>query len=250
MSFEPENERSQFPSTHWSSVLAAGGPGGEEGLKVLGNLLKRYQAALVGYIRRKFLCKEEEAADLFQEFVLQIVLKKELIRQAQPTKGYQFRKFLLSSLHKFAISEYRRRNAKKRAPVSGLSSLDEISENHQEIAADDTGDEFDVAWARAILGEALTRMKEECEQTSRSEVWGVFDHRLRRPILDGAEVLPYEELVERYHFTSPAQAHNVLVTAKRMFARHLRLVISEYVADESATEVELRELQLILSHCR
>jgi hypothetical protein len=45
---------------------------------------------------------------------------------------------------------------------------------------------------------------------------------------------------------SPEQASNVLITAKRMFARALRSVVAKY-ADAGDVETEIRDLKSILA---
>lgn len=249
MSLEfPTPKPAGFPSTHWSSVLAAAESTSEKGLQALGNLLTRYQPALTFYLQKKFFYKEEEAKDIFHDFVLQNILKRELISQLRPMKGYEFRRFLLCSLHTFAISQYRRRTAQKRRPTEGLTSLDELTDVDLNSGETPKSGDFDVAWARTVLQEALRRMYQECRTTNRMDIWGVFENRLRKPLLEGKPLQPYDELVKEFGFKSPAQAHNVLVTAKRSFARCLEQVVGEYALDKNAVEAEIRELQVILSH--
>ena len=67
----------------------------------------------------------------------------------------------------------------------------------------------------------------------------MFESRILRPTLGGAEALPYEELVERFGFQSPMKAMNLLITARRMFARLLRSVIEEYAIDRAEVDAEL-----------
>ena len=86
-----------------------------------------------------------------------------------------------------------------------------------------------------------------CETSDRREVWGVFESRLVGPILKGTEPIGYQELVERFGLGSPAQASNVLITAKRIFARTLRSVVAEYCRDNREMESELEELREILA---
>ena len=51
----------------------------------------------------------------------------------------------------------------------------------------------------------------------------------------------------QYGFRSPAQAANVLITAKRMFARFVRAVIAEYMEEDGNVETEITELKRILA---
>ena len=246
----PANPPGGFPSTHWTTIIAAGKRETDAGLKALGKFLSRYEPALTSYLRRKFFYNEDEAKDLFHDFILQNVLRKELLAQARPMKGYQFRKFLLCAIHTFAVSEYRRRTALKRKPAQGLSSLEDLTETEFTSTDPTQSEEFDVAWARNVLTEALRRMHAECKATSRMDVWGVFENRLLGPMLEGRESQPYDQLVRQFGLKSPAQAHNVLVTAKRTFTRCLQQAVGEYAPDENAVQLEIRELQIILSHAR
>lgn len=238
-----------FFTTPWSLVLVAGSLDSESGRKALGELVQGYEPALTYYLRKKFCWAEpERATELFSAFVEKILVGKELVGQARPMAGHQFRQFLLTALHRFAVSELRRERARKRRPIEGVESLDELLEKGSEWLGSVSPVDFDVAWARNVVGEALRRMEQDCAASGRADIWGVFEHRLRRPILEGAEEMPYAELVVRFGLRSPTQAHNTLVTAKRKFEHFLREVISEYVADWSSVEVELRELQVILAH--
>ena len=90
-------------------------------------------------------------------------------------------------------------------------------------------------------------MRAECEVTGHKERWRVFQARVLSPLLDNVEPVEYEELVEECGFTSPAQASNALITAKRSFNRILREVVAEYARDTEEVEEELRQLMLSLS---
>jgi DNA-directed RNA polymerase specialized sigma24 family protein len=231
----------QFPSTHWSAIAAAGEREAEPAAAALGRLLTRYEFALRRYLVERFRCDEEHAHDLFQGFVLHIIIENRLVARAKRTKGHQFRSFLLCALNNYVRSELRKQQALKRSPLGGLQSLDELEEEGDLAASEPEVRDFDLNWARSVLKQAVDRMRQGCADSGRDAIWGIFEHRLWRPILEGAEVAPYQALVDRFAFTSPAQAQNALLTAKRMFAGALRAVVA------SAIEVEIRELQLILA---
>jgi hypothetical protein len=93
-------------------------------------------------------------------------------------------------------------------------------------------------------------MHTECDREGRDDVWGVFQCRLVRPLLEGAEPADYQQLVSRFRFESPAQASNVLMTAKRMFARSLKAVVGEYARRPEEIEAEIAELTNILARDR
>jgi hypothetical protein len=67
------------------------------------------------------------------------------------------------------------------------------------------------------------------------------------PITDGATAPSHEELARRLKLDSPTQSANALGSAKRLFTRNFRQVVSEYAADESEVDSEIRELWGIFS---
>jgi hypothetical protein len=75
----------------------------------------------------------------------------------------------------------------------------------------------------------------------------VFEARMLLPISDGTPAPSHEELCRRLRLESPVQSANALGSAKRLFTRIFRAVVSEYAADESEVESELRELWQIFS---
>ena len=157
------------------------------------------------------------AEDLIQSFLLNKVLEGKLISKASRERG-RFRGFLCTALDRFVANEIRRERAKMRSPEKSVT-LDSglgVADSSPPVDAS-----FDIAWARRLLADALESMRRECDRFNRADIWGVFEARVR-PMFGNAEPVPYEQLVERFGFRSPAQASNVLIGAKRMFERVLR----------------------------
>ena len=234
----------RFPTTHWSLVGRAGVADGE----ALGRLLARYLPALVAHLVHGKRLPPEEAEDLVQDFVAGKILQKNLISRADPDLG-KFRTLLLTSLDRFLIDQIRAKKAKMRSPGDGqIVAMGEGKPLAQAVAT--SSDAFDQAWARRILAETLERMRDECERSNRTDVWNVFDARLLGPVLQGSPSMDYDILVDRFGLTSPSQAANLLVTAKRMYARVLRSVVAEYALSEEEIEAEIAELKSILAGSR
>ena len=242
---DESSEHRSFPSTKWSQVFIAAdadSPGGREALAIV---IRRYQPALKTYLVRRKGIKSDRADDLLQSFVTTKVLEGNLLDHADQQKG-KFRTFLLTALSNFVISEYRREHAKKRSPTR-FETIEPGTELPEEQI--DPARVFEVAWARQVLEQAIDQMRDECDRNERVDVWGVFEGRILGPTLYQNELLPYEVMVRRFGFSSPAQDSNVLTTAKRMFDRHLRSVIREYAGDEGI-DSEIADLQRILSAAR
>jgi RNA polymerase sigma-70 factor (ECF subfamily) len=237
---------SLFPLTRWTQVEGAAQPDAPEQTKVLGELLTLYLPALRAYLRAQFRMDAPGADDLLQGFVADKVIQGGVLARADRRRG-RFRTFLLSALTNYTISELRRGQAKKRAPMGASSSLDDLIEQGAEFPALETAHPFDVAFAQQVIAEAMRRMEQQCRAGNREDIWGVFVARLLNPIFGSAPAADYQALIERFGFQSPGHAANVLITAKRMFARVLRGVVGEYVGDPAEVEPEVRELRAVLS---
>ena len=245
MSADRDRGAERFPTTHWSLVAQAGQHDAAAKREALGRLLTRYLPALKAHLVYGKRLPPDRADDLVQEFVANKILERDLIARADQNLG-KFRTFLLTALDRFWLNQMRDERAKKRAPSDGV--LVEIGDRADMLQAEaEPSQAFDVAWARGILAEALRRMQSECEILGRADVWGVFQCRVVAPTLEGAEPVDYQQLIERFGFKSPVQASNVLITAKRMYARTLRSVVGEYAYDDGEIESEIEELREVLA---
>jgi DNA-directed RNA polymerase specialized sigma24 family protein len=237
-----------FPSTQWSLVAQAGQQDAEARREALGQLLARYLPALQAHLVHRRRLPPEKADDLVQEFVAQKILEKDLVARADQRLG-KFRTLLLTALDRFVSNKLRDEHARKRAPGGGGAILGFDEHYEGASAGRQPSEAFDVAWARGVIAEALSRMQAECEALGRHDVWGVFQCRVVGPILDATPPVDYGQLVERFGFQSPAQASNVLTTAKRMYARALRSTVGQYAQDNEEIDSEINELKEILARC-
>ena len=102
---------SQFPTTRWTLVLAAGDPQRKEAQSALVSLCESYWYPLYAYLRRRGYAADR-AQDLTQEFFVRL-LEGRYLDRADPEKG-RFRSFLLTSLKFFVADEEDRDRAQKR----------------------------------------------------------------------------------------------------------------------------------------
>lgn len=231
-----------FPTTQWTSVQRAG-EAGPAGSQALAQLLPHYLHPLRMHLVLQRRLPADKADDLLQAFVAEKVLERNLVGAVERAKG-KFRTFLLVALDRFVSNQLRNEHRASRSLESGIDAERIID------AADDApgpAEIFEIAWARQVLAEAARRMRQECEQEKRKDIWVVFEARVLAPSLDGAEPAPYEHLVEQLSLESVTSARNLTITGKRMFARSMRGVVREYIADEREIEQEIDELRAILS---
>lgn len=234
-----------LPPTRWSVVARAGDRERETWTAALETITRLYRPVFVRHLTFRLRVSPDRAEDLVQTFLLEKVLDQNVLRQASPEKG-RFRSFLLKVFSNFAMSQLREQQAHKRRPSSPdaerLDDLPELPSGEAPLA-----DSFNVLWARQVLGQTVERMRKECQAKDSRTLWGVMEARILGPILTDAPLIPYEELVAKFGLRSPTEASNLLITAKRMFARVLRGVVRETVADDRDVEPEIQELKRILS---
>ena len=238
-------QHSAFPQTDWDMVDLATQPNSDHSF--LGRLLTAYLPSLELYVIGQFCLPPDQAKDLLQNFVLQKIIEKDLLQSADRQRG-KFRNFIIRSLHNFVIEQIRRDQAVKRSPSHSALPIHELPESCLSDIKPHSINKFDIAWARDLLTETLRIVREECLTSGRVGLWGVFEARLLKPLIEETEPTPYEDLVQQFGFNSIVQASNSLITAKRMFARNLRSLVAKYVRDEKAVELEIAELLGILSH--
>lgn len=236
--------KSGFPVTQWSLVSQARETDTSIRVAALNVLLGTYRPVLLRYLVGVWRLKPEQAEDLLQSFLAERILEKRLLAKADRTRG-RFRSFLLKCLTNYAKSSFRKNQALKRGPDTRLMvNVDDFAESipgEQERHL-----EFDAVWARQVLDLAIARMKIDCETTGRRDVLVMFQRRMLEPIYSNAEPASYESLVAELSLQSPAQAMNLLMTAKRKFRNMLIETIRETVADDADIELEIKELQRAL----
>jgi DNA-directed RNA polymerase specialized sigma24 family protein len=242
---EPKpSARHSFPATQWTMVEQAGGAG-EGRQQALTLLLEQYLPPLRVHLIAGRGLKREAAEDLLQDFVLNKVLERNLIQQANRDRG-KFRTFLLTCLDRYAINHRRDARRARRSPAEQAHLHIDEQIDPPAVASSATR-AFEVAWARQVILRALRQMQDECQRSGRTDLWALFNGRVVAPAFDGVDPWSYDQIVRECGFVSPVQASNALVTAKRAFVRHLRAVVGEYAADEQEIEEEIRDLKMVLA---
>src|SRR5687768_2011502 len=114
-------ESSEFVSTHWSLVLAAGRRSQPASDQALETLCRNYWFPLYAFARRR-LDNLHLAQDVTQDFFARL-LEKELLTAAQPERG-RFRAFLLTAFKNFLANEGDKSRAQKRGGGQAVLSFD------------------------------------------------------------------------------------------------------------------------------
>jgi RNA polymerase sigma-70 factor (ECF subfamily) len=235
---------SQFPTTRWTLVVAAGDPQRKDARSALVSLCENYWYPLYAYLRRRGYAPDQ-AQDLTQEFFMR-VLEGRYLDRADPEKG-RFRSFILTSLKFFAADEQDRQRAQKRgggAVVSfEFSSRESGEERYQrEPGHDETPDRiFERRWALSMLERVMDRLRDEFVQHGRSE-----NFERMKVFLLGQSEAPYADLAREMN-TSEGALKVAIHRLRKRYRELFRQEIADTVVDPAEVESELRYLAAVLT---
>jgi RNA polymerase sigma-70 factor (ECF subfamily) len=227
-----------FATTHWSVVLAASQQDTQQSAAALEQLCRTYWYPLYAYVRRRGY-SPEDAQDLTQEFFARLIAKDYLSR-ADPAKG-KFRSFLLPGLKHLLSDERDKAGRLKRGGGQRMISFDEKRAEdryHLEPVDQRTPEQqFDRAWATALLEHAAERLREEYARSGK----GALYEQLTGHRLDQTGARPYAEVAGQTGLTDSA----VKSAIHRLRQRHQELVreeIARTVGDPAEVDSEIRYL--------
>lgn len=228
-----------FLTTHWSLIESIKA-GQDEDKALIGLLLERYWKPVYCYLRRKGQ-DNEQAKDLTQAFLHEVVLNRDLVRRADHTKG-RFRSYLLYALNRYMAKQNLKEKALKRIPKEKLVRLDLVEPPAlpESIANAGAEQSYHYAWLTALLERVFSEVKAECDRRSMETHWVLFYERIAKPILENNPQPSLSRLCKDFNIADTKKASNMIVTVKRRFQailmRHARsTVLSE---DQASEELE------------
>jgi RNA polymerase sigma-70 factor (ECF subfamily) len=239
----PSGAGSLFPTTHWSVVLSAGGGSLPNAQAALEQLCRAYWYPLYAYVRRQGR-GVEEAQDLTQEFFARF-LRKEYLRHTDPARG-RFRTFLLTSLKRFLVNDWKKGRAARRGGGQPVISWDQRETETRFLAesADLSTPEkaFEKRWAVTVLEEVLERLRQEFTASGQPERF----ERLKVLLWGEKGSPPYAGVAAELGLTEGA----LKVAVHRLRQRYrelLRAEVASTVAQPEEVDDELRHLIAVIS---
>jgi RNA polymerase sigma-70 factor (ECF subfamily) len=227
--------QSRFPTTSWSTVLAAGAPATRH--LALETLCAAYWAPVYA-----FVCRQgndpETAKDLTQSFFARLLEKRE-IEAARRDRG-RFRSFLLACVKHFLTNEWDRVRAEKRGggrPVVPLELNDAERSFNMEPADSMTPERvFERTWAQTVLRRTLHRLREEQEHVGRGAQF-----ELLKPLLMAEAEVSQRSAAARMGLSESAVKMAVF-RLRRRYKELLRAEIAETVRDPDQADEEMQYL--------
>jgi DNA-directed RNA polymerase specialized sigma24 family protein len=228
----------EFPSTHWSVLKPGGSPEAtrRSGLEALARL---YWRPVYAHLRLKWTLPRDEAEDATQDFFVWL-LDAPMLDRAEPGHG-RFRNFVRTHLDNFVRNRNRAARRDKRGGGAPVLSLDLGPDPESVLApAGELPPEqaLDRAWERAVLDEAVARLRRSLEAENRAPVFEAFR---RYDLAPGHDRPSYTDLARELG-AAPHDIDNWLSQARRRLYGFVREIVSESVDDADALAQELDEL--------
>jgi hypothetical protein len=166
----------------------------------------------------------------------------------------RFRAFLRTALRNYAHDLHDAETARKRKPGGQVVSLDradapDLPDVRGGLSPEE---EFDFAWAVALLAEAIRQVRDDCQRDGLAVHWRVFQVTALRGTFLGQQTPTMLEVCAREGIASSGgvRAENRAPSMKFQVQRRLRRAIRQrvlaYVDAEEEADRELRDIQQIL----
>jgi RNA polymerase sigma-70 factor (ECF subfamily) len=243
MSAPNPSSRDLFLTTRWTVVVAAGQSSAPQAEQALEELCRSYWYPLYAYVRRSGYSKEA-AEDLTQGFFARF-LRKNYLSDLSAEKG-RFRGFLLASLKHYLANERDHGRALKRGGGAVHFPLDwnEADARYQiaDAAAVSPDRAYDRAWAIALLGKVIGRLRDECIAEGQG---GRFDCLKIYLTVDSGDV-PHSEVAAALGMNEGS----VRVAVHRLRKRYrelLRTEVAQTLADPALVDGEMEALLSVFS---
>lgn len=226
-----------FPETHWSVISGAKDrtdPRWRERIEQLAGL---YWRPIYRHLRLRWRMSNEEAKDATQEFFGEM-LEGKYLREVAESKG-RFRAYVKACLDNAVRQSKRADGRLKRGGGVRIVPLDAGDDAPLDLPAPGEPPEasLDREWRRALVAEAVARMKAAYEAEKREGWFAVF----QRVDLAEGERPKYRDVAAALGIKETDVDNRLSHARKRLF-EIVRDVVAESVADAEALETELKEL--------
>jgi RNA polymerase sigma factor (sigma-70 family) len=230
----PPVEAGLFEATHWSLIILARDSSGA----ALGKLCESYRQPLLVWLKNRNYTSHD-AEDLLQGFFLQL-LDRNFLNSVAQDKG-KFRTFLLKCLKNYLNDQHDKFSAAKRGAGKALASLDETADGlrvYEPAGHEASPDlEYDRAWARTVLRNAVTRLERDCARQGHQALYSA----LQPVMLADENAAPYREIGQTLGMTETAvktAAHRIRIRLRGL----IREEVLHTITNEQDLEQEVRYL--------
>ena len=229
-----------FPVTAWTLVRRVQSGGTPQSAEAaLDSLCRAYWEPVRKYLRA-LGCREEESADVTQEFFASF-LRSGGFDRADPGIA-RLRTFIKHAAGRFLQNHWRRLSAERRGGGQAAAHLDAIPEPAaQEIPLAEQS--YDRDWAQAVLSRALTRVEESYRARGRENVFAsIKSGLLRTGGVENAAAVAHDMGIPE------SQVRLAVHRARQRLADALRAEVAATVDGPVEADAEVRYLLSVIAH--
>lgn len=233
--------REAFPPTRLSLLEAVRSGDGDARRLALDALSRAYWQPTRAYLRLRWRVEEDATQDLTQDFFAN-AFERDLFARYDVTRA-RFRTFLRVCLDRFVANEWKAAARLKRGGGAIVVPLDDVAASDPGALAaggDDADAIFHREWVRWVFGEAVDRLRAQCDERGKQTHFEIF----RRYDLEGpqAEDPPsYASLAEQFDLPV-TQVTNHLHFCRREFRAHVLAVLRERSPTDEDYRQDVRDL--------
>jgi RNA polymerase sigma factor (sigma-70 family) len=237
----------KFPATRWSAVLAARSDDPQERSRALAAILEAYWKPIYKYLRIRWNKSNEDAKDLTQEFLAQLI-EKDYLSDFDPAKA-RLRTFLRVCVDHFVANQSKAASRLKRGGDALHVALDFAGAEAEFVrarspltvgASAESFDEFlEKEFVRNLFTLAVADLRVFCEARSKLCHFQLFE---RYDLDDAGLTRPrYAELAQEFGI-AVTDVTNHLAFARREFRRIALERLHEMTCSEAEFRREARAL--------
>jgi DNA-directed RNA polymerase specialized sigma24 family protein len=241
----PDLTDARFATTAWSRVLRANAPDPAAARLALGDLCRAYWYPLYAFHRRRG-ASAADAEDSVQGFFTWLI-ESQALSYVDRERG-RFRGFLVAAFRQFLAKQNEYATATKRCPAEPILSIDSAAGEARyalEPVTEATPDQlFEYAWAVAVLGRAMDRLRAEQVAAGRGDRFEAF-----QGMLTGQSDLSAREAGMTLGMTEGA-VRVALLRLRERYRDLLREEVGATLDEGEDVESEMRQLLTALRSAR
>jgi DNA-directed RNA polymerase specialized sigma24 family protein len=231
-----------FPETRWSQLLELGDPANPNYAPNLDRLIQQYWMPVYHYVRSLRPVGTPEAEDLTQQFFTMLLDRGSFAKLA-PERG-SFRGFLKTALRYFLIDQDRTalahapRDGARFFPFHQAEAAWKDARKGVPVAAPE--DAFDQEWARGVLLEAVSQLKQSLTLEGKELYFTLFaEFWNERPLENASQKTSYLELARKHSITEH-DVGNYLRVVRQRLRSVLREIVTGYLGPGENVEDEVK----------
>jgi len=231
-----------FPETHWSQLLQLGDPANPNYAPNLDRMIHQYWMPVYHYVRSLRPVAVPEAEDLTQQFFTMLLDRGSFTKLA-PDRG-SFRGFLKTALRYFLIDQDRTAVAHGPRDGARFFPFDQAEaawkDARKGVPVSTPEDAFDREWARGVLLEAVSKLKQALLAEGKELYFNLFaEIWSEEPAENPAAPSSYAHLARKYGVTE-SDVGNYLRLVRQRLRSLLKDIVVGYLGPGEDVEDEVR----------